>query len=105
MVNESFRFCLTVLLNTTTSEEETKTKKECQALLGVAKQLFSHLGDLTDLLREIMAEARSLVNAERCSLFLVDEAKEFLVAKVFDGSTDTKEVKFQINTGIAGKVF
>ncbi|GJQ69872.1 hypothetical protein Trydic_g22418 [Trypoxylus dichotomus] len=106
MVNEAFRFSLTVLLNTTTSEEEAKTKKECQALLGVARKLFTHLGDLTDLLREIMAEARNLVDAERCSLFLLDEANENLVATVFDGSTssDVKEVKFPKCAGIAGHV-
>lgn len=41
-------------------------------------------GDVTDLLREIMTEARKLTNAERCSLFLLDEQRD-LVSKVFDG--------------------
>lgn len=104
MVNETFRFCLTVLLNTITSEEETKTKTESQSLLRIARKLFSHLGDLTDLLKEIMSEARNMVDAERCSLFLADETNENLVARVFDGSTDVKEVKFPINSGIAGKL-
>ena len=38
------------------------------------------------LLRQIMAEARHLTQAERCSLFLVDKKHEELVAKVFDGN-------------------
>jgi len=47
------------------------------------------LGDLTDLLREIMVEARKLTNAERCSLFLLDSEHDYLVAKIFDGETST----------------
>lgn len=39
-------------------------------------------GDLEDLMQEIIAEARKLVGAERCSLFLVSDDKTELVAKV-----------------------
>lgn len=46
---------------------------------------FTTSGDLPDLLREIMIEARKLTNAERCSLFLIDHEHHELVAKVFDG--------------------
>lgn len=105
LVNEAFRFCLTIFLNTTTSEEEAKSKRECQALLDVARKLFTHLGDLKDLLQEIMSAARNLVDAERCSLFLLDDTKEYLVAKVFDSVTDTKQVKVPKTSGIAGKIF
>ena len=106
LVNETFRFCLSILLNTTTSEEEAKTKRECQMLLAVARRLFTHLGSLNDLLQEIMSEARNLANAERCSLFLVED-QTMLVAKVFDGSTldASKEVKIPLNLGIAGDFF
>jgi hypothetical protein len=52
------------------------------------------LGDFTDLLREIMMEARKLTNAERCSLFLLDSEHDDLVAKIFDGET-SKEVRFK----------
>ena len=45
----------------------------------------SHAGDLTDLLKEIMTEARKLTKAERCSLFLLESEQQELVAKVFDG--------------------
>lgn len=51
------------------------------------------LGDLTDLLREIMVEARKLTNAERCSIFLLDSEHNHLVAKIFDGESST-EVSF-----------
>jgi cGMP-dependent 3',5'-cyclic phosphodiesterase len=52
------------------------------------------VGDLADLLREIMMEARKLTNAERCSLFLLDSEHDHLVAKIFDGETST-EVSFE----------
>jgi hypothetical protein len=42
--------------------------------------------DVTELLKEIMYEAKYLTKAERCSLFLVDRDRNELVAKVFDGS-------------------
>lgn len=46
------------------------------------------------LLQEIMSEARSLTDAERCSLFLLDDEKKELVAKVFDGQTNDQVSSF-----------
>ena len=47
--------------------------------------------DVPVLLRQIMSEARQLTSAERCSLFLVDDKNQELVAKVFDGRLATPE--------------
>ncbi|XP_052278028.1 cGMP-dependent 3',5'-cyclic phosphodiesterase-like isoform X1 [Dreissena polymorpha] len=69
-----------------------------------------NLDDLTKLLREIMQQARNLTNAERCSVFLIDNDTDELVAKVFDGITTNKnnevqeEIRLPISQGIAGKV-
>ncbi|KAK3699911.1 hypothetical protein QZH41_016577, partial [Actinostola sp. cb2023] len=60
-------------------------KRQQEKLLQVAKNLFNRADDVSLLLNEIMTEARSLTNAERCSLFLVDHEHNELVAKVFDG--------------------
>ncbi|CAG5099907.1 5'-cyclic phosphodiesterase (Bos taurus) [Cotesia congregata] len=68
IVEECFRYCLGMLLNVLRCQEETRLKVQCQDLLTVSRKLFTHLGDLPDLLREIMVEARKLTNAERCSL-------------------------------------
>ncbi|OAD55997.1 cGMP-dependent 3',5'-cyclic phosphodiesterase, partial [Eufriesea mexicana] len=107
IVQECFRFCLGFLLNSFTCHEEIRLKHQCQKLLAVSRKLFIHLGDFSDLLREIMAEARKLTNAERCSLFLLDPDQQDLVAKVFDGiamKESLKEMRIPIGQGIAGHV-
>ena len=86
IVNQCLRATIGVLLTNLTLESELRIKSHLQKLLTVAKNLFSHLGDVTVLLRQIMAEARHLTQAERCSLFLVDKKNEELVAKVCDGN-------------------
>ena len=86
IVNQCMGATIGVLLTNLTLESELRIKSHLQKLLTVAKNLFSHLGDVTVLLRQIMAEARHLTQAERCSLFLVDKKSEELVAKVFDGN-------------------
>lgn len=48
-------------------------------------ECFIFTGDLGQLLRGVMAEAKDLAGAERCSLFLVDKDTGELVSKVFDG--------------------
>ena len=85
-MEQSLGATIGVLLTNLTLESELRIKSHLQKLLTVAKNLFSHLGDVTVLLRQIMAEARHLTQAERCSLFLVDKKSEELVAKVFDGN-------------------
>ncbi|XP_076231861.1 cGMP-dependent 3',5'-cyclic phosphodiesterase [Calliopsis andreniformis] len=107
VVQECFRFCLGFLLNSFTCYEETRLKHQCQKLLAVSRKLFTHLGDFSDLLREIMVEVRNLTNAERCSLFLLDPDQQDLVAKVFDGiamKESVKEMRIPIGQGIAGHV-
>lgn len=51
-----------------------------------------------------MAEAKDMTNAERCSLFLIDEYTGELVSKVFDGDEATHEVRIEEGRGIAGHV-
>ncbi|KAG8041835.1 hypothetical protein G9C98_007139 [Cotesia typhae] len=104
IVEECFRYCLGMLLNTLRCQEETRLKVQCQDLLTVSRKLFTHLGDLPDLLREIMIEARKLTNAEKCSLFLIDHEHHELVAKVFDGISTSDEMRIASNQGIAGHV-
>lgn len=89
--------------------EEKRVRYQCQNLLQVARRLLSKIGDLSQLLRGVMAEARELAKAERCSLFLIDKDTGELVSKVFDGnavtqSKQSKEIRISGTQGIAGHV-
>ncbi|BFZ15143.1 hypothetical protein BsWGS_18182 [Bradybaena similaris] len=114
-VYQCFKYTATVLTSTLAFQNERKLKNQTQALLQVAKKLFTRLDDLTKLLREIMQEARNLTDAERCSVFLLDKDSDELVAMVFDGITaDDKEwqyldtvqgeIRLPKTQGIAGHV-
>ncbi|BFZ24366.1 hypothetical protein BsWGS_27405 [Bradybaena similaris] len=109
IIHQCFKYTATVLISTLAFQNERKLKNQTQALLQVAKKLFTRLDDLTKLLREIMQEARNLTDAERCSVFLLDTDSDELVAMVFDGITaEDKEVQGEIRLpktqGIAGHV-
>ncbi|PSN41047.1 cGMP-dependent 3' [Blattella germanica] len=106
-VTDIFRYCLGVVLNTFAYEEEKRMKLQCENLLIVARNIFSHMDNLSNLLRQIMTEARKLTNAERCSLFLLDVERDQLVAEIFDGPESKeapKEMRIAKNQGIAGQV-
>ncbi|KAJ9580092.1 hypothetical protein L9F63_004234, partial [Diploptera punctata] len=106
-VTHVFQYCLGIVLNTYAYEEEKRMKLQCENMLQVAKNIFSHMDNLSNLLRQIMTEARKLTNAERCSLFLLDTEHDQLVAEIFDGP-DSKETPTEMrisrNQGIAGHV-
>lgn len=104
IVSECFRYCIGTVLNTLAYEGEMRLKVQCQNLLIIARKLVSHLGEFTDLCREIMLEAKKLTLAERCSIFLLDEESQELVAKVFDGIPAAEEVRIAKDKGIAGHV-
>lgn len=46
IVQECFRVTLGVLLNTMAYEEEKRLRTQCQSLLAVARNLFTHLGNI-----------------------------------------------------------
>ncbi|XP_026872624.2 cGMP-dependent 3',5'-cyclic phosphodiesterase isoform X2 [Electrophorus electricus] len=106
LVQHCFCYTSTVLTSTLAFQKEQKLKFECQALLQVAKNLFTHLDDVSVLLQEIIVEARNLSNAEICSVFLLDRLSHELVAKVFDGGVvnDDEEFRIPADQGIAGHV-
>ncbi|XP_024911031.1 cGMP-dependent 3',5'-cyclic phosphodiesterase [Cynoglossus semilaevis] len=107
VIQHCFCYTSTVLTSTLAFQKEQKLKVECQALLQVAKNLFTHLDDVSVLLQEIIVEARNLSGAEICSVFLLDRLSHELVAKVFDGgvvSDEEKEFRIPADQGIAGHV-
>ncbi|KAL8598747.1 hypothetical protein ACOMHN_033311 [Nucella lapillus] len=102
IVRQCFTYTATVLTSTLAFQNERKLKNQTQALLHVARKLFTRLDDLTKLLREIMQEARNLTNSERCSVFLIDQDSDELVATVFDGIT-TNNKEWQLRNGVSGR--
>ena len=69
------------------------------ALLEVAEILSGTL-DIDVLIPTIMERACQLLKSERCSLFLVDQAKQELVTR-FHGGLDS-EIRMPMNRGIVG---
>lgn len=83
---------------------ERARRVQCQNLLNISQRLLSNIGDLGQLLRSVMVEAKNMTAAERCSLFLLDEYSGELVSKVFDGDEATREIRIAAGQGIAGHV-
>jgi HD-GYP domain-containing protein (c-di-GMP phosphodiesterase class II) len=74
-----------------------------KAVLEVAKALIRER-DLDTLLQRILHEATRVVDADRGSLFLVDEAAGQLWTKIAQGIGSGKEIRIPIGKGIAGHV-
>lgn len=71
-----------------------------RVLLDVAKSLASEL-DTNSLIDKIMLNARGILNADRCTLFMLDTETEELWTKVADGDVT---IRIPMNVGIAGEV-
>jgi len=109
LVNDVMNRTWRILESSLVLQREIKSRQESEAMLQIAKNLFTHLGDVRLLLGEIIQSARNLTSAERCSVFLSDENTNELVATIFDGISTTvdenvKEIRFPITQGIAGLV-
>lgn len=122
IIEECFRFVAPILLSSLAYQNERYIRGRTEDMLKVARNIFTHMMDLTNLLLKIMQEAQNLTKAERCSVFLLDSETNVLVAKVLDGlptapnkntrftTADGKivtlpeEIRLSLNQGIAGYV-
>ncbi|XP_041358670.1 probable 3',5'-cyclic phosphodiesterase pde-5 isoform X2 [Gigantopelta aegis] len=78
-------------------------------LLTVTKSIFQDIISMDTVIMKIMNFAKSLVHADRASLFLLDTKSRELYARIFDTGTseDTvlqKEIRFPMDKGVAGHV-
>lgn len=78
------------------------TPKRLSILLKVGLRLTAER-DLDRLLRMIIEETTDVMDAERSSLFLIDEEKNEMWAKIAQG-VDVVEIRFPVGIGIAGEV-
>jgi HD-GYP domain-containing protein (c-di-GMP phosphodiesterase class II) len=69
-------------------------------LLRVARTMFA-TRDLDQLLDVIKEEAERMLSAERCSVFLIDEARQQLWSRVASG-LDKTVLRFPATSGLAG---
>jgi phosphoserine phosphatase RsbU/P len=74
------------------------TRKDTQALLGMARALGATC-DLDTLLKMVVDYSMELLNAERATLFLYDQARQELYSRIAEG---TGELRIPVHTGIAG---
>jgi HD-GYP domain-containing protein (c-di-GMP phosphodiesterase class II) len=77
--------------------------KRLKVLLHLADNLQAHL-DLDMLLLTTMQEVAKILDADRCTVFLLDEEKNELWSIVAMGIEKGREIRFPANMGIAGHV-
>lgn len=77
--------------------------KKLQSLLDVAKAMTAER-DLDVLLELILHEAVSVVDADRCTLWIVDRESGELWTKVAHGLGQDETIRIPIGVGIAGQV-
>lgn len=73
------------------------------SILDVAKAMIAER-DLDALLRIVVDEAAAVVDADRCSLFLVDRDRGVLWSKVAQGMGRGEAIRVPLGKGIAGQV-
>jgi len=84
-------------------EQLREENKRLQVLLHLAENLQAHL-ELDKLLLTTMEEVAKILNADRCTVFLLDENKNELWSIVAMGIEKGKEIRFPADKGIAGHV-
>jgi len=80
-----------------------RAKEEEVQLLEMTTELSFEL-NLLKLLEKIMDTTKELLSADRCTLFLTDEATNELWSQVAQG-VEIEEIRFPNHLGIAGSVF
>jgi len=77
--------------------------EKLSSILEVAKAMIAER-DLDALLRIIVDEAAAVVDADRCTLFLVDRDRGVIWSKVAQGMHGGEGIRVPIGTGVAGSV-
>ena len=88
------------LLNARLHQSLHDAKERNESLVRVSLVINSEL-DLHNLLQKVMKEARELLGADRCSMYVCDHAKGELWSSVADGYHGV--IRMPIGQGIAGK--
>ncbi len=88
--------------NALLNEEIKKRMQTSEILLNVMRAVSSEL-EIDQLLQKIVSKTSEVMNADRCTLFLLDRKTGGLWSKVAQGA-DMKEIRVPRGMGIAGHV-
>ncbi|MCD6413597.1 MAG: GAF domain-containing protein [Elusimicrobia bacterium] len=80
-----------------------KERERLHALLDFGHKVSMKILNLDDLLKLIMAEARNILNADRCTVFIRDFDTNTLWSKIADG-LGKREIRLPVGKGIVGVV-
>ncbi|HIK32107.1 MAG TPA: GAF domain-containing protein [Oscillatoriales cyanobacterium M59_W2019_021] len=82
----------------------TQKQRAAAALMSAVNSLSKASLDLEDTLKRVMDEAKALMNADRSTLWLIDEEKDQLWTKVQLADGTPKELRIPRTAGFAGMV-
>eukprot|EP00002_Diphylleia_rotans_P002366 TRINITY_DN11505_c0_g1_i1.p1 TRINITY_DN11505_c0_g1~~TRINITY_DN11505_c0_g1_i1.p1 ORF type:complete len:1471 (+),score=307.50 TRINITY_DN11505_c0_g1_i1:48-4460(+) len=88
-----------LVVNSILHERELRIRNRFDALVEVTNTISSEL-ELKSLIQMLRLKSRELLQADRCTLYLVDQEKNELWTTLEEGH----EIHFPISTGIAGYV-
>ncbi|MFH1958327.1 MAG: HD domain-containing phosphohydrolase [bacterium] len=80
-----------------------KEKERLRMLLEFGHEVSTRILNLDGLLKLIMTEARQILNADRCTVFIMDSDTKTLWSKIADGLED-REIRLPAGQGIVGAV-
>lgn len=92
----------TMDVDMTAQSFEVDAEKPLVALLNVARTLAAETS-LELLLKTVAQEIKKVLDADRCSVFLLDKVNNQLVSKIALGM-GTQEIRFPADSGLAGYV-
>ncbi|CAH0581575.1 unnamed protein product [Chrysodeixis includens] len=104
IIHECSLFTWPTIKKSIAYEYETTLKIKCQQLLRVARRLFTQVASLETLLQIAAEQAKQLVRAEYCNVFLVDVDRMELVDSSAPVKGEASERRFPMNIGITGEV-
>jgi adenylate cyclase len=82
----------------------TQKQRAATALMSAVNSLSKASLDLEDTLKRVMDEAKTLMNADRSTLWLIDEEKDQLWTKIQLADGTPKELRIPRTAGFAGMV-
>eukprot|EP00668_Euglena_longa_P004371 GGOE01005126.1.p1 GENE.GGOE01005126.1~~GGOE01005126.1.p1 ORF type:complete len:1250 (-),score=391.07 GGOE01005126.1:716-4441(-) len=97
-------FAGTALRNCRVHDSLKVAKRKNDVLVDVLGKLSqTNLRKVDEIIEKVITGAQELLNAERCSLFMVDKERNELYSRVAS-HTGGKEIRFRMTQGIAGEV-